>query len=187
MLSRQALPAAERRPFGIYIDEPKVLTSVPVPLDSMFELFRGMNVGLTMTGQAITQLPKDVQQAALTNASTLVVFRQNARADAELLARLLPGVSAEQLQHVEKFSAVMRLGLGDGEVAPTVTGTTLAPLAPVTDPLALRRASAARYGRSAEEVDAALLERHGGDDATPSPDADASSPSSTAGRRRRTS
>ena len=60
----------------------------------------------------------------MTNASTLVVFRQNARADAELLARLLPGVSAEQLQHVEKFSAVMRLGLGDGEVAPTVTGTT---------------------------------------------------------------
>ena len=46
-----------------------MLSSIPVPLDSMFELFRGMNVGITMTGQAITQLPKAVQSAALTNAA----------------------------------------------------------------------------------------------------------------------
>jgi len=185
VLARQAVGEDKRRAFGVYIDEPKVLTSVPVPLDSMFELFRGMNVGLTMTGQAISQLPKRVQQAALTNASTLVVFRQNARADAELLASLLPNVSAEQLQHLEKFSAVMRLGLGDGEVAPTVTGTTLALPTPVADPVELRRISAARYGRSAEEVDAALLERHRGD--VTQPIAEAGSPRSTAGRRRRTS
>jgi hypothetical protein len=124
VLARQTLATDARRPIGLYIDEPKLLASIPVPLDSMFELFRGMNVGITMTGQAITQLPKTVQAAALTNASTLVVFRQNARVDAELLARQLPGVSAEQLLHVDKFSAVMRLGLGDGEVAPPVTGTT---------------------------------------------------------------
>ena len=188
VLARQALPEAQRRAFGLYIDEPKVLASVPVPLDSMFELFRGMNVGITMTGQAITQLPKRVQAAALTNAATLVVFRQNARADAELLARHLPGVSPEQLQHLDKFAAVMRLGLGDGEVAPTVTGTTEPLPAPLTDPLELRRHSAARYGRSANEVDAMIRERH-------SPDATATTaegetghnrPTAGTGRRRRT-
>jgi hypothetical protein len=178
------LPASERRGFGVYLDEPKVLSSIPVPLDSMFELFRGMNVGLTMTGQAITQLPKSVQSAALTNAATLVVFRQNARADAELLARQLPGVSAEQLQHLDKYAAVMRLGLGDGEVAPTVTGTTEALPAPITDPLDLRRSSAERCGRSAEEVDAALAERHGIDQPIPAVDAGSVA---GAGRRRRTS
>ena len=121
-----------------------MLSSIPVPLDSMFELFRGMNVGLTMTGQAITQLPRPSSSAALTNAATLVVFRQNARADAELLARQLPGVSAEQLQHLDKFAAVMRLGLGDGEVAPTVTGTTEPLPAPITDPIG----TASKLGRA---------------------------------------
>lgn len=186
VLARQALPEVQRRAFGVYIDEPKVLTSIPVPLDSMFELFRGMNVGITLTGQAITQLPKSVQQAALTNASTLVVFRQNARTDAELLARQVPGVSAEQLQHLEKFSAVMRLGLGDGEVAPTVTGTTMPLPEPITDPSQLRQLSAARYGRDADEVDAALLQRHGGDPAQPNPE-DGDGPNRSTGRRRRTS
>jgi hypothetical protein len=184
VLARQSVPTAERRAFGIYLDEPKVLASIPVPLDSMFELFRGMNVGLTMTGQAITQLPKPVVSAALTNASTLVVFRQNARADAELLARHLPGVSAEQLQHLDRFATVMRLGLGDGEVAPTVTGMTAPLPAPITDPVELRRRSAERYGRSAEEVDAALAERHGVN--LPTDTDDAASDSGT-GRRRRAS
>lgn len=187
VLARQTLPEAQRRAFGVYIDEPKVLTSIPVPLDSMFELFRGMNVGITLTGQAITQLPKSVQQAALTNASTLVVFRQNARTDAELLARQVPGVSAEQLQHLDKFAAVMRLGLGDGEVAPTVTGTTMPLPEPITDPSQLRQLSAARYGRDADEVDAALLARHGGDPTAPEPADGDSLNRSTAGRRRRTS
>jgi hypothetical protein len=185
VLARQALPAAARRPIGVYIDEPKVLASIPVPLDSMFELFRGMNVGITMTGQAITQLPKPVQAAALTNASTLVVFRQNARADAELLARHLPGVTAEQLLHVEKYSAVMRLGLGDGDIAPTVTGSTMSLPAPVTDAEGLRRRSAERYGRSIEAVDAALLERHDG--ASTACDATGDPVGAEAGRRRRTS
>jgi hypothetical protein len=184
VLARQSLPATERRAFGVYLDEPKVLSSIPVPLDSMFELFRGMNVGITMTGQAITQLPKAVQSAALTNAATLVTFRQNARADAELLAHQLPDVSAEQLQHLDKFAAVMRLGLGDGEVAPTVTGTTEPLPAPVADPLELRRSAAERYGHSAEEVDAALAERHGVN--LPTATDDAASDSGT-GRRRRAS
>ncbi len=184
VLARQSLPASERRSFGVYLDEPKVLSSIPVPLDSMFELFRGMNVGLTMTGQAITQLPKSVQSAALTNAATLVVFRQNARADAELLAHQLPDVSAEQLQHLDKFAAVMRLGLGDGEVAPTVTGTTEPLPAPITDAIELRRRSAERYGRSAEEVDAALAERHGLIQPTR---ADETASDSGTGRRRRAS
>lgn len=190
VLGRQALPEVQRRAFGVYIDEPKILSSVPVPLDSMFELFRGMNVGITMTGQAITQLPKHVQQAALTNAATLVAFRQNARADAELLARHLPGVSPEQLQHVNKFAAVMRLGLGDGEVAPIVTGTTEPVPAPLIDPLELRCHSAARFGRSADDIDAALRQRHHPSATRQHEGADGDDenrPTTGTGRRRRTS
>jgi hypothetical protein len=170
--ARAQLPPEARRPFYVYVDEPKVFTDIPVPLDSLFELARGLGVGLTLAAQSLTQLPTELAQAALTNASTLVAFRQNAD-DAKLLARELPGVSAEELQALGRFEIAARIGLGPGDVSPTVTGRTVAPAEAISDPEMVRRESAARYGRDPQEVDAALLERHGlSDQPTTSSEAD---------------
>jgi hypothetical protein len=158
--ARARVPAVKRRPFYVYVDEPKVFTDIPMPLDSLFELARGLGVGLTLSAQSITQLPTDLAQAALTNAATLIAFRQNAD-DAKLLARELPGVSAEELQALGRFEIAARIGLGPGDVSPPVTGRTVAPTEPISDPEAVRRESAERYGVDPKEVDAALLERHG--------------------------
>jgi len=158
--ARALVPAEERRPFYVYVDEPRVFTDIPVPLDSLFELARGLGVGMTLAAQSLTQLPTELAQAALTNAATLVAFRQNAD-DAKLLARELPGVTAEELQALGRFEVAARIGLGPGDVSPTVTGRTLAPSEPISDPEAVRRASAERYGRDPRDIDAALLERHG--------------------------
>jgi len=158
--ARAQVPAAKRRPFNVYVDEPKVFTDIPLPLDSLFELARGLGVGLTLSAQSITQLPADLARSALTNAATLVAFRQNAD-DAKLLARELPGVTPEELQALGRFEIAARIGLGLGDVSPPVTGRTVAPPEPISDPEAVRRESAARYGRRPEEVDALLLERHG--------------------------
>lgn len=160
VLGRQAVPENHRRSFGLYLDEPKVLASLPIPLDSMFELFRGMRCGLTLAGQSISQLPRAVKDAALTNAATVVVFRQS-RADAELLARELPGVTAEGLQHLGRFEVALRLGLGNGDVAPLATAHTVAPAEPTSDPDAIRRISAERYGVDPAEIDRVLRQRHG--------------------------
>jgi hypothetical protein len=160
VLGRQAIPEDRRRSFGLYIDEPKVLASLPLPLDSIFEVFRGMHVGLTLSGQSISQLPRDVQRAALTNAATIAGFRQS-RTDAELLARELPGVSAEGLQHLGRFEVALRLGLGSGDVAPLATVRTLPPSEPTSDPDAIRRVSAERYGVDPAEIDRVLRQRHG--------------------------
>jgi hypothetical protein len=164
--ARTQVPAAKRRAFYVYIDEPKVFTDIPMPLDSLFELARGLGVGLTLSAQSISQLPGDLAQAALTNAATLVAFRQNAD-DAKLLARELPGVSAEELQALGRFEIAARFGLGPGDVSPPVTGRTMPPPESISDPEAVRRESAARYGNDPKEVDAALLERHGLSDSDP--------------------
>jgi hypothetical protein len=158
--ARARVPAGRRRPFYVYVDEPKVFTDIPMPLDSLFELARGVGVGLTLAAQSITQLPADLARSALTNAATLVAFRQN-HDDAKLLARELPGVTPEELQALGRFEIAARIGLGPGDVSPPVTGRTLAPVEPLSDPEAVRRESAARYGRDPSEVDAALSERHG--------------------------
>jgi hypothetical protein len=158
--ARARVPVERRRPFYVYVDEPKVFTDIPMPLDSLFELARGVGVGLTLSAQSITQLPTDLARAALTNAATLVAFRQN-HDDAKLLARELPGVTPEELQALGRFEIAARIGLGPGDVSSPVTGRTLPPAKPLSDPEALRRESAARYGRRPEDVDAALSERHG--------------------------
>ncbi len=158
--ARAQVPVAKRRAFNVYVDEPRVFTDIPMPLDSLFELARGLGVGLTLSAQSITQLPADLARSALTNAATLVAFRQNAD-DAKLLARELPGVSAEELQALGRFEVAARIGLGPGDVSPPVTGRTLPPVEPVSDPEVVRRESGARYGRDPGDIDRALLERHG--------------------------
>ena len=158
---RAAVAPPARRPFLAYLDEPRVLGDLPVPLDALFEMARGFGVGLTLAAQSVSQLPRDLQRAVLTNAATLVAFRQAAD-DARLVARELSPVTAEELGQLGAFEMVARIGLGPGDVAPAVTGRTL-PLAAATgSEEAVRRLSAARYGVDAEAVDAALAARHEG-------------------------
>jgi hypothetical protein len=159
--ARAQISADERRPFYVYIDEPKVFADVKdVPLDSLFELARGLGVGLTLSAQSVSQLPTGLARSALTNAATLVAFRQNSD-DANLLARELPGVTPEELQALGRFEIAARIGLGPGDVSSPVTGRTLPPPESISDPEEVRRESAARYGSDPQEIDTALLERHG--------------------------
>jgi energy-coupling factor transporter ATP-binding protein EcfA2 len=157
--ARSAVPEAARSPFFVYVDEPRALGDLPMPLDALLEQARGLGVGLTLAPQSMGQLPRSVREAALTNAATRIVFRQNAD-DARLLAADLAGVSADDLGDLAAFEAVARVGLGPGDIAPLVTLKTAAQARPQSDPQALRRASAERLGRSLEQVDGDLEARH---------------------------
>ena len=158
--ARSGLAPGKRTPFLAYIDEPRVLADIPVPLDGLFERARGHGVGLTIAAQSMTQLPTAVRAAALTNAATLVAFRQTAE-DAELLARQLPSVTAEGLQGLGAFEIIARVGLGPGEVTAPVSARTLPPPAVMSDPVEVRQLSGERYGADPAAVDQALAERHG--------------------------
>lgn len=156
---RASLSDRARTPFMVAIDEPRALGELPMPLDALLEQARGLGVGVTLAPQSMAQLPKSVREAALTNVATRVVFRQHAD-DARLLARDLPGVTAEELGDLNAYEAVACIGLGPGDVAPSVTIRT-SPTGPaISDGEALRAASAGRYGVSLAEVDAALETRH---------------------------
>ncbi len=51
---RIALPEERRRPFLVYIDEPKALGDLPMPLDALLEQARGLGVGVTLAPQSIS-------------------------------------------------------------------------------------------------------------------------------------
>jgi len=158
VMARQQLEPGARRPFGVYVDEPAVMGLSGVPLDALYELARGMGVGITTATQGLYQLPPKVTIALLINAATLATFRTG-RADARAMAGELEGVDADQLQHLGRYEIALRLGLGPGDVSSVATARTL-PLPPATaDIQALRDASAKRYGAALEDTEAALLER----------------------------
>jgi hypothetical protein len=156
--ARARVPVSRRRPFFGFIDEPQVLSHLPVPLDTLLQQARGLGVGLSIGVQSVEQLSREVRQAVLTNAATIAAFRQNAD-DARLLARELDGVAPEELQALAQFEVVARLGLGDGAVSPPATGVTFPPPEPTSEPAELRRRSAGRYGVDPAAVDAALFAR----------------------------
>ncbi len=157
--ARAGLPASKRRPFFAYIDEPALLGRLPVPLDRLLELARGLGCGLVLAAQSLAQLAPHVRSAVLSNAASVVAFRQSAD-DARLLARELEGVMAEELQRLEQFEAVVRIGLGPGDIAPPATGRTLPLPEATSDPEEVRRGSAERFGVLPSDVDAALAELH---------------------------
>jgi hypothetical protein len=147
-----------RTPFGVYVDEPAVMGLSNVPLDSLYELARGLGVGITTATQSVFQLPSGVQQAVVVNAATIATFRTGHK-DAGLMARELLGVTAEQLQHLGQYEIALRLGLAPGQVSSVATARTLPLPAPCSDPQAVRDEAAERYGVAAEDTDAAMRER----------------------------
>src|SRR4029077_1893217 len=60
VMARQQLEADARRPVGVYVDEPAVMGLSGVPLDALYELARGMGVGITTATQGLYQLPPKV-------------------------------------------------------------------------------------------------------------------------------
>jgi hypothetical protein len=156
---RSGLAEPARRPFFVYLDEPKALGSLPMPLDLLLEQARGLGVGVVIAPQSVTQLPRPVREAVLTNAATRIVFRQEAD-DARLTARDLSNVTPEELGDLGQHEVVARIGLGPGDVAAPVTLRTLPAGLHVSDPATLAAASARAYGRTLREVDGELAARH---------------------------
>jgi hypothetical protein len=157
--SRIALAENRRRPFLVYIDEPKALGDLPMPLDALLEQARGLGVGVTLAPQSIAQLSKSVREAVLTNVATRIAFRQDAD-NARLLARDLRGITPEELGDLAAYEAVARIGLGPGDLAAPVTIKTEPVGLAMSNPKKLREQSAERFGVSLSEVDAGLAERH---------------------------
>lgn len=158
ILGRAAMPRDARRPFSVYVDEWADFVNLPTSIGEALAQARGMNVGITLAGQHLHQVPAALREDVLTNCVTKVCFTQSAT-DARLFAReLAPFLTPGDLQGLAAYEAVLRPAVGGG-VAPPATMRTLPP-GPVTSDAARTRArSRQRYGRPAAEIEAELRAR----------------------------
>ena len=158
ILGRAALPRADRRPFSVYVDEWADFVNLPTSIGEALAQSRGMNVGWTLAGQHLHQVPAALREDVLTNCVTKVCFTQSAT-DARLFAReLAPYLSAEDLQGLAAYEAVLRPAVGGG-IAPPATMRTLPPGPVTNDAAATRARSRQRYGRPAAEIESDLRAR----------------------------
>jgi hypothetical protein len=129
VMGRAALPADQRRPFFLYVDEIGSLGRDP-NFSQLLSEARKYRVGLVVATQYGRQLNEgrgaNLLSAVLGNAGSVLCFRVGVE-DAPILAPLFaPAVQAEDLVELPNFEAYMRLHL-DQAVAPAFSIVTERP------------------------------------------------------------
>lgn len=153
-LGRARVPESRRHPVFVFIDEFQDYLHLPTDLADALSQARGLGVGLTLAHQHLGQLDANVQAAVLANARSRLCFQLPAR-DAKALATPGTGPEAEDFMSLGAFECYLQL-LANDTVQPWCSGKT-APAPPATsDAARLRALSQRRYGRPAQEVDAAI-------------------------------
>lgn len=156
-LARAAIPAGQRHPVWLYLDEFQDVVRLPIDLGDMLAQARGLGLGLTLAHQYLSQLSPEIRAAVLGTARSQVVF-QLEHDDAKHLAPRFAPLSAQDLTGLGAFDIALRPCVGGSTLGP-VTGHTY-PLPPPTgDPEQLATASRARYGQPRQHIEAQLAAR----------------------------
>jgi hypothetical protein len=162
--ARVALPPERRELVSVFVDElATVVNGLPSDIELVAERARGLGASLTVAVQTLGRVPEPARSALLGNLATLVSFRSGAT-EASLLARELPGISADDLMALDRFEVAARVGTGAGSAVSVVTGRT-DPLPLATGQAgAIRDRSAARFGSAPSQPGSVSGEPHGADD-----------------------
>ncbi len=158
VLARAGLPPERRRIVNVFIDEVQDYLALPTDLEDAFSQARSLGVGFTVAHQYRRQLPPGLRSAIDTNARNKVIFGLNAE-DAADLAKQAPELEAQDFIYLPRFAVYANL-MQDGVATGWFSARTLAPEAPVRDPVGLRARSATLYGQDAADVEEAIVRHH---------------------------
>jgi hypothetical protein len=158
--ARAAIAPHLRKPLCLFFDETQALTDQGVGLEDQLEQARGFGASVTIATQALGRLPEQLRHSLLSNAGTLISFRAGA-VEAATIARELPGLEAQDIQSLPPFHVAARVATGSGSGSVVVTGHTEPLGEPTGQARRILARSAERYGRSREEIQAAIRERYG--------------------------
>jgi hypothetical protein len=176
--ARAALPASQRPPATVVIDEVGTVLRFPgASIGSMLTQARGYGVGITLAAQHLDQLPVDLRKTTLANARTKVIFAPS-HDDAVVLARSIGhGLKPEDLTGLEAYDAIAAVHAAGRTQDPASIHAT-APSEPLRRAEVVRRRSAQRWGVDRADVQAAIRART---------EQVTSAPSAPVGRKRRSS
>jgi len=114
--SRATIPASDRRPFFVYIDEFQSFTTLMMA-DMMSEL-RKYGIGLILAHQYVNQLEPDICSAVLGNAGTIISFRVGGEDTALLSRTFAPKFSVTDLLNLPNREIYLKLMIAGTPSAP---------------------------------------------------------------------
>ena len=122
--SRSDIPEAARVPFHIFVDEFQNFTTLS--LVNMLSELRKYRVSMTLANQYLHQLEKDIAEAVLGNAGTLISFRTGP-SDARLIAaELLSKFQGEDVMRLRNYDIYLKMMI-DGSPSKPFSAQTLTP------------------------------------------------------------
>lgn len=158
VFARTALPADQRRPAQVYLDEFQEVVRLATDIPDALAQARGLGVGFVLANQYVHQLPDAAKRAVLGTVRSAVVFALQDYDDAKLLERRFAPLAANELMRLPPYEIAAVLS-DSSAVSSPVTGITLPLPDAEHDPAELLRSSAERYGMARSDIEAALRAR----------------------------
>lgn len=158
-MSRANIPESERKDFCLFVDEFQNFATDS--FESILSEARKYHLSLTVANQFITQLTDKIRGAIMGNTGSFVIGRVGSE-DAENIVKLFaPVFDTEDLQYMPNYTAAVKMLLNGAPTSPF--SMNLPPPMGHANPKlgeALRKLSAAKYGRPRMEVEAEIRKRH---------------------------
>lgn len=120
--SRASIPAGERRPFFLYLDEFQSFTTLSIA--TMASELRKYGVGLTLAHQQLDQLEPEIRHAVLGNAGTIIAFRTGAEDAPHLGREFAPVFGANDLIVLPNHHIFLKLMIDGAPSRPFSAVTT---------------------------------------------------------------
>ena len=159
-MGRASIPEAERQDFSLFVDEFQNFSTDS--FESILSEARKYRLNLILGNQFMTQLSDKVREAVIGNVGTVVSGRIGIT-DAEILAKKFqPTFDAEDLTKLPNHQSISSVMVNNVPSAP-FSMSWIAPMGQTNAQLsdALKRLSAAKYGRPRAIVEKAIFERLG--------------------------
>ncbi len=156
-LSRADIAQSSRRDFYLYIDEFQNFTTDSISI--ILSEARKYRLNLTVAHQFIAQLSEKIRDAVFGNVGSIIAFRVGAQDASTLVKQFTPVFTEQDLVNIDNFNAYVKLLVHGETTKPFNIRTRRAAKGAETAATALRQASAERYGRPREEVEAEIYKR----------------------------
>lgn len=155
-LSRANVPPEKRHLVSVYIDELQDYLSLPTDLSDALAQARGLGVGMTLAHQYRGQLPPEIKAGVDANARNKIIFGLNGT-DAKEMTHQAPGLTEEDFMLLPRYQIYTNI-MQDHRATGWMQGITYPPSKPIRLAAELKAESMRRFGRPAEEVEAAFLQ-----------------------------
>ena len=157
-MGRANIPAAERKDFALYVDEFQNFSTET--FSDILSEARKYRLSLIVANQFVGQLTDEIRDAVFGNVGTVIASRTGAN-DADFLVKYFsPTFDAEDLTKMPNYSWVSQM-LMNGVPTQPFSMNSLPPLGNPNPELgkALKRLSAAKFGRPKAVVEKEIFER----------------------------